>query len=335
MSLLPASDARFRYEGRFDRAEPGAPVFIWAGDRISVEFEGEALGVVFGAATGQSFFNVTVDGVSEIAKGAEGRFGWPHQLGPGRHRLEIVKRSEADAGHVVFRGLELAAGARVWAPDSPAYRLRMLFLGDSITAGANNEDGEVDQWEDRRTHNHAQSYGYLTSQALKADHRAVAVSGMGIREGFVPMKAGETWNKIYPRDNPKQADLKAWQPDVVCVNFGENDSAFPKSEGRPFPAGFAKGYVALVQGIRAAYPAAQIVLLRGGMWGGANDPALKAAWEQAVRELEAGDQQVSHFVFQHWTGHHPRVSDHRVMAGELTEFLKRQPWMASFFDHAK
>jgi lysophospholipase L1-like esterase len=335
MTLLPASDTGFRYEGRFDRPDPAQPVFIWSGDRISVDFEGGGLAVHFAAATGQSFFNVSVDGVTEIASGAGGRFVWPHPLGPGRHRLQILKRSEADAGHAVFRGIELAAGAQAWAPATPAYKFRLQFLGDSITAGANNEDGEADQWEDRRTHNHALSYGYLTSQALGADHRATAVSGMGICEGFVPMRVAETWDKIYPRDRPERANLAAWVPDVVGVNFGENDSAFPRTEGRGFAKDFAARYVDFIKAVRAAWPRAQIVLLRGGMSGGANDPDLRAAWTAAVQELEAADPHVSHFVFKHWTGHHPRVADHRVMAAELSDWLKQQPWMAAFLHSDK
>jgi lysophospholipase L1-like esterase len=335
MTLIPASDPRFRLEGRFDRAKPAQPVVIWAGSRIGLDFEGGALTVVFGEATGQTFFNVTVDGVTEIATGAAGRFAWPGKLGPGRHHLEIFKRSEADAGRVVFHGVELAAGAKAWAPEVPAYKFKLQFIGDSITVGANNEDGVEDQWEDRRTHNHALSYGYLTSLALGADHQAMAVSGMGICEGFVPMTAGETWDKIYPRDVPTRADLAAWVPDVVCVNLGENDTAFTANNGRPFPAGFTAGYVALIKALRAAWPAAHIVLLRGGMHGGAQSPQLRAAWEAAVKELEAGDPRISHFVFQHWTGHHPRVSDHRIMSAELAAWLKTQPFMTPLLGKTK
>ncbi|MFZ5493729.1 MAG: SGNH/GDSL hydrolase family protein [Verrucomicrobiota bacterium] len=333
MTALPASDSRFLYEGRFDRSDPAQPVVIWAGSRIGLEFEGGALVVLFGEATGQSFFNVTVDGVTEIASVPAGhghRFVWPHGLGAGRHRLELFKRSEADAGHVVFRGVEPAAGARAWPPAPRAYKLKMEFLGDSITVGACNEDGATDQWEDRRTHNHALSYGFLTSQALGADHRAMAVSGMGICEGYVEMKAGEVWDKVYPRAVASRADLLAWQPDVVLLNFGENDDSFTRVNRRPFPTGFPAGYVALVRAVRTAYPAAQIVLLRGGMWGGAKSPELRKAWEAAVKELEAGDPRISHYVFQHWSEQHPRVSDHRAMAAELTDWLKRQPFMAPF-----
>lgn len=338
MTLLPASDSRFLLEGRFDRAKPAQPVVIWAGSRLSLDFEGGALAVVFGEATGQNFFDVTVDGVTAIAGVPAGpgyRFAWPHALKAGRHRLEIFKRSEADAGHVAFRGVELAAGAQAWTPEPPAYRLRMEFIGDSITVGACNEDGAADQWEDRRTHNHALSYDFLTSQALGADHRAMAVSGMGICEGYVEMKAGQVWDRIYPRAASARADLAAWQPHVVCINLGENDDSFTRNQQRPFPAGYTAGYVALGRAVRAAYPSAQIALLRGGMFGGAKSPELKAAWEAAVKELEAGDPRVSHYVFSHWSDLHPRVSDDRAMAAELTAWLKAQAWMAAFKVGAK
>jgi len=338
MTVIPASDQRFLFEGRFDRANPSQPVIIWAGSRLRLDFEGEALTVVFGQAVNQNFFDVTVDGITEVAgvlAGSGYRFVWPRPLAAGRHRLEIFKRSEANAGHVAFRGIELAAGAKAWAPPPPPYRFRMEFIGDSITVGACNEDGATDQWEDRRTHNHALSYDFLTSQALGADHRAMAVSGMGICEGYVDVKAGQVWDKIYPQGSAARADLAAWVPDVVCINLGENDDSFTRVNHRPFPADYTAGYVALARAVRTAYPSAQIVLLRGGMYGGAKSPELKAAWEAAVKELEVGDPRISHFVFSHWSELHPRVSDDRAMAAELTAWLKVREWMAAFGEGAK
>ncbi len=329
---LPASDARFRYEGRVDHANPQQPVLIWSGTRVSVDFEGSHLALVFGAASDQSVFNVTVDGVTEIAdiRSANARYVWPRPIGAGRHHLEIFKRSEAAKGHVAFAGLELAAGAQAWAPPAPAYKAKFEFIGDSITAGACNEDGAQDQWDDFRTHNHALSYGNLTSQAFSADHRAVAVSGMGIRIGYVEVLAGQTWNKLYPRADSPRADLAAWQPDVTFVNFGENDDSFTNGHKLPFPPDWVSGYVALVRDIRAAYPRTQIVLLRGGMTGGAKSERLRTAWEAAVKEAEAADPHIAHFVFTHYSALHPRVSDDRIMADELTAWLKQQAFMKKF-----
>ena len=69
------------------------------------------------------------------------------------------------------------------------------------------------------------------------------------------------------------------------------------------------------------------MLLRGGMYGGANSPALRQAWESAVAELERTDPKIAHSVFQHWSSSHPSVSDDRAMADELAAWLKHQPFI--------
>ncbi len=353
--LLAASDARYRYEGRFDFTDKAQPVVVWQDSRISIDFEGTDGALCFAKPEGQNYFDVELDdrvtvmsvnarngqqkvdtGINDgtialepLDKTEDASWGIVWILLPGRHHLVITKRSEAAAGHVAFRGVKLAEGAKAWAPPAPDYRMRMEFIGDSITVGACNEDGATDQWETRRTHNAVLSYATLTGKAFGADVRNIAVSGMGIVIGYVPMKAGETWDRIYPRADSPAADLKSWQPDVVFVNLGENDDSFPKGHNLKFPGGaYTAGYVSLVRSIRAAYPRAQIVILRGGMFGGAQSAVLREAWEPAVKELEAGDPKISHFVFTHWSNNHPRVGDDRAMADELVAWLKQQPFMA-------
>ncbi|MGO9586962.1 MAG: SGNH/GDSL hydrolase family protein [Limisphaerales bacterium] len=327
---ISAADARFRYEGRFDLSDSNAPVIVWQASRISLDFEGDALGLIFDNANGQCFFNAEVDGSNTVVEVREGKPATPATLagfGPGRHHLMLFKRSEADAGTAHFRGVELAAGGKAWAPPAPVYQLRMEFFGDSIMVGACNEDGDTDQWENRRTHNAALSYAALTANAFSADYRNIAVSGMGIATGWVDKKAGEVWDKTYPNPASPRASLTQWVPQVVFVNFGENDDSYPRAHGQPFPAGYTDGYIALIRAIRTTYPAAHIVLLRGGMFGGAQSEPLRQAWESAVTQLEAADPAISHFVFAHWTHTHPRVADDRIMADELLAWLKQQPFM--------
>jgi lysophospholipase L1-like esterase len=330
---IPAADARFRYEGRFDFSNSNAPVIIWQASRIRLDFKGATLGLLFDDARGQCFFNAEVDGSNTVVEVREGKPAQPATLNgfdPGRHHLVLFKRSEADAGTVHFRGVELAAGGKAWAPPPAACQLRMEFFGDSITVGACNEDGDTDQWDNRRTHNAALSYAALTANAFSADYHNIAVSGMGIATGWVDKKAGAVWNKIYPNPASPHADLTQWVPQVVFVNFGENDDSYPRAHGQPFPASYTDGYIALIRAIRTAYPAAHIVLLRGGMFGGAQSEPLRQAWESAVMQLEATDRAISHFVFAHWTRNHPRVADNRAMADELIAWLKQQPFMHSY-----
>jgi lysophospholipase L1-like esterase len=327
---IPAGDARFRYEGRIDFSDANAPVIIWQASRISIDFKGRAIRLLFAGAKGQNYFNAQVDGSNTIVEANEGIPVRPAMLsgfGPGRHHLTLFKRSEANAGNVHFRGTAIVPPAKVWAPTPPHYKLAMEFIGDSITVGACNEDGAADQWDDRRTHNCALSYATLTAAAFSADYRNIAVSGMGIATGWVPMKAGEIWDRLYPDTNSPLVNLGVWNPNVVFVNFGENDDSFTHAHGQPFPAGFTDGYVALIHAIRTAHPDARVVLLRGGMFGGAQSQPLRKAWESAVAQLEATDKGVSHFVFKHWTSTHPRVADDRIMANELIAWLKSQDFM--------
>ncbi len=330
---IPAADGRFHYEGRIDFSDTNAPVLIWQASRLGIDFEGNAVQLLFDDAKGQNYFNARVDASNTIVEANEGIPVSPATLsgfGPGRHHLELFKRSEASAGTARFRGIEIAPPAKVWAPPPPHYRLAMEFIGDSITVGACNEDGAADQWENRRTHNCALSYATLTADAFAADYRNIAVSGMGIATGWVPMKAGEIWDRLYPSTNSPPADLHAWTPNIVFVNFGENDDSYPRAHGQSFPTNFTDGYVTLIHSLRAAWPDARIVLLRGGMFGGARSEPLRKAWESAVTQLEATDKGVSHFVFKHWTSTHPRVADDRIMAGELSAWLKEQNFMQAY-----
>ena len=333
VQFVSANDARYFYEGRIDFSDPAAPVIIWQGSRISLDFDGPRLALRFAGATDQNFFNVQVDeatAVIAVPAGGNRRIEFPLTLAPGRHRLRIFKRTEAAAGTARFAGVEIAGGAQAWAPAAASYRLRMEFFGDSIMAGACNEDGTTDQWEDRRTHNNALSYTALTAAAFAADYRCTAVSGMGVSAGYVDMKAGQIWDRLYPQPGAPRADLAAWIPEVALVNYGENDDSFPRVHQQPFPPDYVARYVALVHAMRAAYPRTHLVLLRGGMFGGAKSEHLIAAWNEVVKQLESADPAISHFVFTHWSETHPRVSDDRALADELVAWLKIQPFMQRY-----
>lgn len=332
VQTISAGDPRFRYEGRIDFNDVNAPVIIWQASRISIDFEGDTITLLFDRPTWQNYFNAEVDDSTTIVEVNE---AMPPKgttlagLGKGRHHLVLLKRSEANAGSVRFRGIEIAAGAKVWSPASVAYKFRMEFFGDSKTVGACNEDGETDQWDTRRTHNGMLSYAAMTAEAFSADHRNISVSGMGIITGYVDVKAGEMWNRLYPKATSLSADLNAWTPDVVFVNIGDNDESFTRTHNQPFPSNFTDVYVSLVRAIRDAYPKAHIVILRGGMYGGMHSEPLNQAWKAAVAQLEADDKGISHFIFKYQAKNHPRVAEDRILADELITWLKKQDFMKS------
>jgi len=334
---IGASDPRFLYEGRIDTRDPEGPVLIWQGSRVSIDFEGPVLGLDFTRAEGQNFFDVHVDGQVWVAAVPPAGpthvpFGLP--LSPGRHHLSLHKRQEASAGTVQFLGIDLAPGSQAWRPAPPAYALKMEFYGDSITAGACDEDGPSDQWENRRTHNGELSYAALTGQAFNAEWRNISISGIGVVTGWTKHLAGQTWDKLYPRADSPLADLSLWTPDLVCVNLGDNDADYPKAHALPFPDGFAARYTELIHGLRRAYPRAEIVMLMGGMFSGSQSAPLQAAWGQAVAQLEATDPHLHHFSFRYWSNNHPRVAEHRILSDELTFWLRHQDFMRPYIPNA-
>ena len=334
---IPASDKCFRYEGRFDFSDINSPVVIWQASRISIDFEGDTLTLLFDSpkdinAFNQNFFNAQVDNsttIVDVNKGMPQKGTTFTGLGAGRHRLVISKRSEGNAGSVHFRGIQIGEGAKVWLPAPVSYKLKMEFFGDSVTAGACNEDDGNDQWDNRRTHNAMLSYAAIASEAFSADHRNISVSGMGIITGYVDVKADEMWNRIYPNASSAVADLNAWTPDVVFVKLGDNDEGFTRTHNQPFPAKFTDGYVSLVREIRAAYPKAHIVLL-DDMYEETHNKVFGQAWKDIVTQLESGDKNMSHFIFKYHAMHHPRVAEHRKLADELIPWLKQQDFMKSY-----
>jgi lysophospholipase L1-like esterase len=333
VQTISAGDPRFRYEGRIDFNDVNAPVIIWQASKIGIDFEGGTLKLLFDRPTWQNFFNAQIDGkttIVEVNEGMSPKGTTFAGLGRGRHHLVLSKRSEANAGNVRFRGIQIAAGAQAWKAALVAYKLRMEFFGDSKTVGACNEDDGNDQWDTRRTHNGMLSYASMTAEAFKADHRNISVSGMGIDTGYVDVKAGQMWNKLYPKASSPPADLKAWTPNVVFVNLGDNDESFTRTRNQPFPADFNDDYVALVRAIHAAYPKAHIVLLRGGMVGGMHSEPLNQAWKTIVTQLEESDKGISHFVFKYQAMNHPRVAEDRKLADEFIAWLKQQDFMKSY-----
>jgi lysophospholipase L1-like esterase len=330
-TLVRANDPSFTYEGRLDTSDPKGPVLVWEASTASIDFTGDSVCVLFGRCSGTAFFNATVDDsttIIELKDGQKDVTSCLLAMGLGPHHLRLFKRSEAAAGSARFDGVRIAAGARVEKPAA-GRRLRFEIYGDSITAGACDEDGPSDQWESRRTHNAAYSWAALTSAAFSADYRNISVSGIGLATGFDDVLEGQVWDRIYPTAAAPKADLTVWTPDAVFVLLGDNDDAFPRSKKLPFPADFPEKYTAFVHHLRSTYPKAAIILLNGGMWAGVNSEWLGPTWNATVKALEAEDPALHHFTFQHWTMNHPRVADHKAMADELDAWLKAQPFMVS------
>jgi len=321
--LIGAADPRLRWVGRIGHV-PGGRLLAWSGSELRARFTGTSLALRLEPGRGRgAHFSVEIDGRRHaLALQGGGAADWRLDLPPGNHELRLLKRTEASQAEAVFLGLRLAEGGRLLDPPPPR-PLRLVFYGDSITAGACNGDLGEDQYENLSTHDGTRAYGALTAARLGADYVGIAVSGIGITATWDTLLMPQVWNRYAPRLDAPVAPPDPRAPDVVLLNLGQNDHGFPASQGRAIAADFGPRYLGFVRQLRARYPQARLVLLLGGMSAPREQPALPAAVRQAVQTLRAeGDARVWSYRFEAFAWAHPRLDVHEQMADELTRFLQ-------------
>ena len=201
------------------------------------------------------------------------------------HRVEVIKRSEIAYGSDAFLGMAIDADGILLpvepqiAPGEP--HRRILVLGDSITVGM--RAGVPGDTDFRR------SYGYLLGQCFNADVRLIARSGIGVYRGWYHVLFGTTWRQaVSPRGDrwPTENPLANWQPDLILVNLGTNDS----SRGVK-PQEFTPAMKALLLEVSAACPNAKLAVIVPWNCGCYRDDL-----RVLIDELVADGHQQFHFI---------------------------------------
>ncbi len=321
---IPADCPDIYYIGRIDNHNPKAPVLIWQGTEIRANFTGKSIGFRFSDAWGENYFNVIIDSkinFLKLKKRGSHDYLLAEALPEGIHNLILFKRTEPMFGSAVFRGLILEKGAEL-CPKPEPLPLKIEFYGDSITAGACNEDPGDDQYDDHSTHNNYLSYAAITARNLNAEYFNIAVSGTGLCYSWNPVLMPEVYDKLYPDKSSAKYSFRGRKPDIVVINLGQNDYGYPKSIEKPFPSAYQEKYVEFVRNIRNLYPNAAIVCVIGGMYGYQESAEFRNAFGNAIVELKNNDQRLYSYVFTAFTESHPRVDTHIKLAAELTSFLK-------------
>ncbi len=209
--MVDADHPGLSYIGRIDFHDPKAPVFIWQGTQVRARFSGKSIGFRFSNAWGQNFYNVIIDGKIRFLKLNEWGthdYQLAQTLSEGSHEFVLFKRTEANSGNAVFRGLILGEEAKLEAKPDPL-PLRIEFYGDSITAGACNENPpNTEQYDDLSTHNNYLSYGAITARNLNAEYVCIAVSGIGICYSWNSFLMPEVYNRLYLNTSDERYNFK-------------------------------------------------------------------------------------------------------------------------------
>ena len=113
-------------------------------------------------------------------------------------------------------------------------------------------------------------------------------------------------------------DFSRYQPDVICINLGTNDTSTDNYDQK------------LLKQVRDHNPEAKIVFLTGSMLYNKELKEVKQLLDEVTAEAKkAGDQEVYRFDMapiagNEWYGNdwHPNIYQDEKMAGELTAYLR-------------
>ncbi|MCW8128619.1 SGNH/GDSL hydrolase family protein [Microbulbifer halophilus] len=332
---VDADAEALQYTGRIDFSDRKAPLLSWPGSSIEANFTGTSLALVLDDEQGNNYYNVIVDGnrrhpfVLQAKKG-EHRYEIGYGLSPGKHSLEIVKRTEGAEGATAFKGLLLSDDARLLPPPERPER-RMEIYGDSISCGMGNEGADNGRDDLASEKNNYWAYGSVAARRLDAELHTICRSGIGIMVSWFPFTMPQYYDQLSAvGDNDSRWDFSRWTPDVVVINLFQNDSWLIDREKRldPIPSDKERiqAYVDFVRSIRAKYPEAQIICALGSMDATANDKwpdYIRAAVKQMRSEFD--DEKLATLFFDYTGyGQHPRIAQHVANGEKLAAFIKRK-----------
>ena len=206
-----------------------------------------------------------------------------------------------------------------------------------------NEGLKKEEGFDYATENHYYSYASITARNLEAQHWVVARSGIGAYRNYgeaktgspgscMPMQyeyTGYAWNPDF-RNQPtflgEKWDFSRYQPDVICINLGTNDTSTNNYDLDLLKQGYQK----LLKQVRDHNPKAKIVFLTGSMLYNKELQEVKQLLDEVTAEAKkSGDKEIYRFDISPISGDefygndwHPNVYQDEKMAAELTAYLR-------------
>lgn len=352
-TVVKPSDKNIQYIGRVNFKNPESPAWNYTGTTIRVNFSGTSLKMICKPESG--YFMAKIDKSEAFKVAFTGKNDSIATLAvalpKGKHSAEIMYCIEGHDNNPEFRGFILDKDAQTLEPTALPKR-KIEYIGNSITCAYGVEDTNPNNHFDIATENHYLSYAAITARNLNAQHFSISRSGIGIYRHYGSSKKGSEvcmpkqyeYTRIY--DKSEMWDFSLYQPDVVCVNLGTNDTSpdleTPVSNTQDYNPNAQRGiacdeillkagYKSFLKTLRSKYPKAKIVFLCGSMLNGDGLKLISNTLDEVVKEAKKdGDKQVYRFNFTPQTGSlgygadwHPSIAQQQLMADELTPYLKK------------
>ena len=273
--------------GRFIQTDSGGYKMGWPGSGVALSFKGKSLSATL-TDGGEGIMDLSVNGEVSALELDPGTNSYTLIDSPRESRfdVELTRRTEVyDTGLFTIESVQ-ADGSIMSAPASER---KILFLGDSITAGFGLRGDTKDCAYSPETNAPLQSYASLAADQFDSEAQFIAISGRGVVYNYdanpapvMPMQI----DSALP-DNGGQWDDDLFRPDVIVTALGTNDW----SVTNPGLEKFRLGYKDMLSDLRAQFPKAHIVTVNGPLLEGEKLQSVRQSIDWAMREL--GDPDIS------------------------------------------
>ena len=278
-----AAQARFPADlvmlGRTDEQADGTRRIGWVGSGFTVRAAGPV--TVTMTDSGGNRFDVFEGDGTRILVPQAGTHAYTLGAEGVTQTITLRRRSESiSAGLTTIDAVEAYGTEPVAMPER-----RILFLGDSITAGFGVTGPDEHCGYDVDTSSVQDTYAVLAAQAFGADYHIIAISGRGAIYNYDdhpdPNMAAHVTMAL--PDTAGTWDASAWTPDIVVINLGTNDwSTYDPGTT------FAGNYTGILVELAGTYPDAEILSLTGPLLEGDQEKAIEdgvaVAIERAKRQ---------------------------------------------------
>jgi lysophospholipase L1-like esterase len=266
-TIVSLLDSAVRVNGRFAKEVVGKDTVLrtsFSGTSFTIAFEGTEVSILLKSPA--NVFNVILNGKQipplDLSTNSDEKHLIAKNLEKGIHVITVAKRTESSQGDDIFKGFAVKGVPKKEAlPFEP--KLKIEFLGNSITAGYGVLDSVKENTYSPITEDVFSSYAGVAARELKAEIRTVAFSGRGIYRNHPDSKDDRPLPEFFPYVSVN-ANIPwdfSWQPDIVVINLGTNDFAL----GVPDSAKFVDSMVKFAKQINEKYPKAEIVIIDGPM----------------------------------------------------------------------
>lgn len=303
----------------------------WPGSGIAFRFEGNAA-LVSIEDSGQGIMDVSINGVESQLDLKPGKHLYPIVKSEARgvFDVKVTRRTEVfDTGLFTIDLPDFASFGGQDLPEPLPFSLpnkRVLFLGDSITAGFGVRGDTKDCQYNPSTNAPYKAYAGLTAEMLDAQAQFIAISGRGVVHNWdanpAPVMPAQIDFAL-----PDHGELGTWDhnefvPDVIVTTLGTNDW----SVINPGQDKFRSGYRDMLKGLRERFPDAHILAANGPLLDGQKGASIRDGIDWAMGGLK--DENMSTLDFTLFDGalkwscnFHPGRNSMNKMANQLSAHI--------------